>query len=100
MWSMFDCCKKPFKLLSKCDNRVALYMPRKQNNKADKLLYASSSAKKAANVKRVIFNPKNISSNRLIYIRSDDDDDYDDLEDGGPPSDMEVSFSNYVKMRE
>ena len=71
-------------------------MPEEERiNKANRIVHGKSVTNKNPSVKRVTFNPKYIiSSNRLMYNRSDDDDDYDDLEDGAPPSDMEVSVIN------
>lgn len=95
MSSIFCCCKRPSNQVVHT-NKVTFLQPGLAKN-CSKI---SSQIKSRTNksLKYNGFNLKYFYPIRLTSNCSDDDDDYDDLEDGAPPSDMEVRNPKNMKI--
>ena len=88
MPNIFCCCKRPtIHVLH--NNKVTFLLPVLAQNSRK----ISSQIKSTTRNKSLTYNDLNLKQFYPIPLTSnfsDDDDDYDDLEDGSPPSDMEV----------
>jgi len=87
MTSIFCCCKRYSNQVVHT-NTVTFLQP--VLGKYSSKISSQIESTRTKSLKYNSFNSKHLYSIRLTSNCSDDDDDYDDLEDGAPPSDMEV----------
>ena len=88
MLDVLCCCKRPTAHRGRT-NKVAFLQPFVREN-SSKISSKTENTTKQTSLKYSVSNLKYLYSIPLNSNYSDGDDDYDDLDDGAPPSDMEV----------